>query len=336
MRVSPPGRTPSASCRKVTLLLRTSGDVDSRCRTPGGAREQHLLNSVSERGDALDAVRRCRPRTPAAELVWQLLPPPADGTDRFRLSGSLEPADTVGGDAFDDALSRTSVSLAVFDALGHGLPAGLMAAATLSAYRSARRNGHGLLAQGRAVDQTLAALHPDSVFVTGFLGELNLTSGPLRYLCTGHPCPMLLRAGKIVHTVAGGRGVPSGPGDLGQADDAAAARAPYAADDPASCDDPAGLDDVHPADGGSPPSVGEQDLQPGEWLVVHTDGVTAARDATGAFFGDARLVDFLERSAAAGQPPPETARRLAHAVLQHQDGQLQDDATALLGCWLGR
>ena len=267
----------------------------------------HLVTSVGARGDGLDRVRRLRPRTTSAELVWQLLPPPTAENHVFSLSGWLEPADTVGGDIFDYALSPTRASVAVFDAMGHGLPAGLMAAAALSAYRSARRNGCDLLAQAHAVDQTVSAVSPDGSFVTGFLGELDLVSGQLCYLSAGHPAALLLRGGKVVRALAEGRRVPFGLGQI------AAASGP----------------DDHVQD-----PLGQEDLQPGDWLMVHTDGVSEARDARGAFFGDDRLADFLQRAAAAGQPPPETARRLAHAVLAHQHGQLQDDATVLLGRWM--
>jgi hypothetical protein len=41
------------------------------------------------------------------------------------------------------------------------------------------------------------------------------------------------------------------------------------------------------------------------------------------------------REDAAGQPAPETMRRLMHAILAHQDGELQDDATAMLVEWQG-
>jgi serine phosphatase RsbU (regulator of sigma subunit) len=50
--------------------------------------------------------------------------------------------------------------------------------------------------------------------------------------------------------------------------------------------------------------VGEERLQPGDWLVLHSDGFTEARDAAGEFFGEARLADFLERG-----PPPGIRRR---------------------------
>jgi hypothetical protein len=45
------------------------------------------------------------------------------------------------------------------------------------------------------------------------------------------------------------------------------------------------------------------------------------------------LIDFAERSGADGLPAPETLRRLAHDVLDHQGGLLQDDATLIMVDW---
>lgn len=70
------------------------------------------------------------------------------------------------------------------------------------------------------------------------------------------------------------------------------------------------------------------------WLAPHTDGVEA-RGAGGEFFGRARLDDFLERAAAAELGLAETVRRLTTAILDHQRGDLQDDATILLARWRG-
>ena len=66
-------------------------------------------------------------------------------------------------------------------------------------------------------------------------------------------------------------------------------------------------------------------LEPGDLLLLHTDGITEARDSHDNFFGLPRLIDFAERETAAGYPPPEIARRLARAVLDHQNGILQDE-----------
>lgn len=255
-----------------------------------------LVASMGQYGDALERPRRTRSRTPSAELLWQLLPPLTAGSGTFVLAGVLEPAYEAGGDAFDYSLSETTVSLAAFDAMGHGLPAAVLVAAAVSAYRGARRDGRGVYDQARAIDEVVADGFSGSAFVTGVLAELDVPSGRLRYVNAGHPAPYLLRGGKVVKSLADGRRRPFGLG-TGEL------------------------------------TVAEEALQPGDWLAVHTDGVTEARDASGAWFGEARLVDLLTREVAGGQSPPETARRLMNAVLAHQGGLLQDDASVLLARW---
>jgi hypothetical protein len=128
------------------------------------------------------------------------------------------------------------------------------------------------------------------------LAELDLVSGRLRYIAAGHPYPLLMRDGRVVKSLTGGRrslfGLPT-----------------------------------------ANMSVAEEFLEPGDWLTLYTDGITKARDEAGNLFGEERLVDFLRREAASSHPPPETVRRLVHAVMRHQRGVLQDDATILLARW---
>jgi len=80
-------------------------------------------------------------------------------------------------------------------------------------------------------------------------------------------------------------------------------------------------------------AIAQERLQPGDWLALHTDGIPEARDSEGTFFGEQRLIDTLERHAAAHLPLSETVRRLSRAVLEHQAGVLQDDATLVLAAW---
>jgi hypothetical protein len=256
----------------------------------------HLVTLMSQYGDDLDRVRLRTRRTVNAELVWSLLPPLTAGVDGFVVTGVVEPRDSVSGDAFDYALSETTASLMVLDAVGHDLRSGLIAATALSAYRSTRRAGHGLFEQARLIDETISGQFGDAAFATAVLVELDLTTGRLRYLNAGHPHPLVMRGGKIVKPLAAGRCLPLG----------------------------LGLGDLE---------VGEEFLETEDWLLLYTDGITEARDSTGEFFGEPRLLDFLRREAAAGNPPPETARRLTKAVLHHQNGTLQDDATVLLARW---
>jgi serine/threonine protein phosphatase PrpC len=257
----------------------------------------HLVVAVNHYGDLLDVARRQRPRTAAAELIWHLLPSLTAGTDSFVLAGLVEPSYEVGGDAFDYALSETTAHLAIFDAVGHSLASGVVAATALAASRSTRRNGGSLFAQATAIDDAVIEAFGDRThLITGVLAELDLASGRLRYIAAGHPCPLLMRDGKVVKTLTGGRRPLFGlaTGDM---------------------------------------AVAEEFLEPGDWLILYTDGITEARDEAGNFFGEARLVDFLRREAASSHAPPETVRRLVHAVLRHQHGILQDDASVLLARW---
>lgn len=256
----------------------------------------HLVAVVNPNGDALDRIRLTKPRHTSAELIYSLLPPLTAGVDSFVVTGMLEPCDRVSGDAFDYALSESTAHLLVLDALGHDLNSGLIAAAAVSAYRSARRSGLGLDEQADIIDRTLRDHFGTATFATGVLAEIDLPTGRLRYLNAGHPQPLIMRGGKIVRPLADARRVPLGLGPF----------------------------DV---------TIAEETLEPGDWLMLYTDGITEARNTTGEFFGEGRLVDLLRREAASGHPPPETARRLIQAVLHHQQGLLQDDAAIVLAQW---
>lgn len=256
----------------------------------------HLVTAMSQYGDALERTRLRTPRTVNAELIWSLLPPLTAGVDSFVVTGVIEPRHSVSGDAFDYALSETTANLIVLDAVGHDLRSGLIAAAAVAAYRSARHAGHGLYEQARTIDETISHQFGHALFATAVLAELDLPTGRLRYINAGHPEPLLMRGGKIVKPLNAGHSLPLG----------------------------LGIGELH---------IGEEFLQPDDWLLLYTDGVPEARDNTGEFFGETRLIDFLRREAAAGHPPPETARRLIKAVLEHQHQLLQDDATVLLARW---
>ncbi|SUE31251.1 two component system response regulator [Nocardia farcinica] len=256
----------------------------------------HLVSVMTGYGDGLERVRLRAVRSPSAELIWSMLPPLTAVVDGFVIAGVVEPRHDLNGDAFDYALSGTTAQLIVLDAVGHDAQSGLIAATALAAYRSVRRAGHGLFEQARVIDEAIATQFGNSKFATAVLAELDLGTGRLRYINAGHPEPMIMRGGKMVKPLPGGRRMPLGlgSGDL---------------------------------------TVGEEVLQPQDWLLLYTDGITEARDPDGAFFGETRLFDFLRREAASGHPPPETARRLINAVLTHQRGTLQDDATVLLARW---
>ncbi|MBO3085791.1 PP2C family protein-serine/threonine phosphatase [Cellulomonas fengjieae] len=256
----------------------------------------HMISIVDAFGDAVDKVRRQRPRSVSAELIWQLLPPLTAGTDKVLVSGKLEPSSTVGGDVFDYALSDDTARFAILDATGHDLRSGLAAATALAAYRNSRRQGRGLFDQTEAIHRAVRDEFAGRMYASGIVGQLDLRSGLLQYLSAGHPPPLLLRGGKVVKTLSGGH-------------------RPLLGLDTGSVE------------------IAEESLEPGDVIALYTDGVTEARDPEQQFFGIDRLVDFLEREAAQGTPLPETVRRVCRRIMEYQNGVLQDDATVLLLHW---
>jgi serine phosphatase RsbU (regulator of sigma subunit) len=179
--------------------------------------------------------------------------------------------------------------------MGHGISSALMAAAALAGYRSARRDDQSVYDQARAIDDVISGTFPGA-FVTGVLAELDLATGRLRYVNAGHPPPLLLRDGKVIKELTDGNRVPFGLHNDGM-------------------------------------TIAEEKLEPGDWLALYSDGLVEARNAAGSWFGEETLKDFLTREMAASRPPAETVRRLTQAVLRHQGGLLQDDATILLATW---
>ncbi|HEX3620743.1 MAG TPA: PP2C family protein-serine/threonine phosphatase [Acidimicrobiales bacterium] len=248
-------------------------------------------------GDFFERVRRRQPMTVAAELAWQLLPPLTFGTDRIVISGVLAPAYALGGDSFDYSVDDRTARVSIFDAMGHGLEAGLLASVAMATCRNSRRNGEDLAAGVSAIDDAVATQFGPDRFVTAVLAELDLATGRLQWSVAGHPPPLLLRKGRIVKTLHGEVGMPLGIGGT--------------------------------------VVISEEMLEPADQVLFFTDGVVEARSAEGEFFGVERLVDMISRTSASATPAPETMRRLLHAILDHQDGQLQDDATILVVEWRG-
>ncbi len=261
----------------------------------------HLVAQVvqgkSAYGDTFERVRRTRPMAVSAELQRSMAPPLTFATQGLVVSAILEPCYDCGGDTFDYAVDREALHLAVVDAMGHGLTAARTAAVAVAAYRRARRGGLDPAQTYASVDAELADALDGEGFATAVLGRLDLASGVFTWVAAGHPEPLLLRDGRLVKTLAAPPATPLGTGLTASVE------------------------------------TGSEQLQPGDRLLLHTDGLAEARTADGTFFGLERLGDFVERASHAGYAAPETLRRLRRAVLEHQDGRLQDDATAVLVEW---
>jgi serine phosphatase RsbU (regulator of sigma subunit) len=259
-----------------------------------------LLITRNLYSDTIEQVRRLEPMRLAAEMLRAQLPPLSFSTGHLMISGVLEPCYDVGGDAFDYAVNGETAHLALFDAAGHGSAGGMravmLASLALASYRNARRARMDLIDIYHYIDSAVRT-HDRYGLITAVLAEIDQQTGVLRVISAGHPSGMVIRQGRVVKVLPTPTALPVTLGDK------------------------------------RPPVVVEEALEPGDRLLLYTDGIIEARSAQGEQFGTDRLIDFALKAAADQLPAPETARRLVHAILRYQDDRLQDDATILLADW---
>jgi serine phosphatase RsbU (regulator of sigma subunit) len=237
--------------------------------------------------------RRAQPLSLAAEMQWDLLPSPTCSTDVVSMSGILEPAYTIGGDAFDFAVNPGRVEFSIVDAVGHGVSAVSMSTFAVNSLRNARREGAGLETAYRETGTMISAQFGNSYFVTGQLGSIALDTGVLTWLNAGHPLPLLVRDQTFVGELTCAPSLPMGLG-------------------------------------GSVAEIATEQLQPGDRVLFFTDGVSEAKSPAGEDFGVPRLADLLVRATLDGVSPAETARRLTTSIVTFNSAGLNDDATLLL------
>ncbi|MGW2161221.1 PP2C family protein-serine/threonine phosphatase [Nonomuraea sp. NPDC001699] len=255
-----------------------------------------LVISKRPHSDSYSRLVRAQPMTLSAEVLLPLLPPGTFANDEVVVSAVLEPAYEVGGDAFDYAIAGDTLHVSIFDSMGHDTSAGLTATIAVGASRNSRRQGADLVGTAQAIDAAIAEQFTGR-FTTGILAELNLRTGWLTWVNRGHHPPLVVREGQQVATLSG------------------------------EPDPPMGFS--------LQPCTGElqYQIQPGDRLLFYTDGIIEAQSPDGELFGLERFIDFILRQEADGLSAPETLRRLVQAILEHQHGRLQDDATVLMVEW---
>ena len=212
----------------------------------------------------------------------------------------IEPARIVGGDLYDYLLidGERRLFFLIADVSGKGAPAALLMASTKEVIREA------VLKFGAALDrifeeanQKTASASADlesegGVFVTAFAGILDLRTGDVIYASAGHEAPFVIGGSKGLRQLATEGGPPLG------------------------------------AIEGFPYPVDRSRIEPGEILLLYTDGVTEAEDADRKFYGAKRLEMMLKGVSAA------ESRRVVVAViddLRHFIGKAEqaDDITLL-------
>jgi serine phosphatase RsbU (regulator of sigma subunit) len=258
----------------------------------------YLISAHARGTDVYQMYRRRRSLSLAASMQWDLLPPLTLRTESVSVAGLVEPAYDVGGDCFDYAANGPTFDVAIMDAMGHGLGSATVSGLALGSYRHGRRESRSLAALHTALGSAITTQYEGATFVTGLLGRLDCRTGAFSWTNAGHPHPMLVRQGQVVGEL---RCKPTPPWGTIEA----------------------------------VPTVATEALEPGDEVLLYTDGVIEARTPEGELFGTERLADLTSRVASDLLRPEDVVRHLVRAVVGHQAADLTDDATVVLLRWNG-
>ncbi len=206
-KLSPPRRLVFAACMVLAVWGMVDLDVDSVPNLRVG-----LLPLLSIAGLVFLLVLELADRVivrdeleVARELQREILPVEAPDVEGYSFAFSYRTANTIGGDYYDFfPLEEGRLAVITGDASGHGIAAGLLMAIAGSALKLGFDADPDPVAVTRLVNRALCRTGGPRAFMTLFCGVLEPDSGRLRFVCAGHPFPLLRRAtGEIVELGVG-------------------------------------------------------------------------------------------------------------------------------------
>jgi len=134
----------------------------------------------------------------ASGIQMGMLPekfPTREDRDDVQLYASLTPAKEVGGDLFDFYFRDEKLFFCIGDVSGKGVPASLFMAVTRSTFRTVSAHESMPDRIVTIMNRTIADMNKNNMFVTLFVGVLDLPTGRLRYCNAGHDAPLLVGVG---------------------------------------------------------------------------------------------------------------------------------------------
>ena len=239
----------------------------------------------------------------AHDIQMSMLPktfPPYPERNDIDIYGVLTPAKDVGGDLFDFHIRNEKLFFCIGDVSGKGVPASLVMAMTRSLFRNISSHMEEPHLIVKALNAAMADGNETNMFVTLFLGVLDLHTGLLRYCNAGHNSPLVI--GHDVSVLNCHPNVPIGV-----------------------------LDDWDY-------TCQEKQFEPQHAIFLYTDGLNEAEDVGHAQFGNNRMFRVAETCLADGQIEVTTlVSRMSEAVHRFvDDAEQSDDLTMLAIKFFGR
>jgi sigma-B regulation protein RsbU (phosphoserine phosphatase) len=230
----------------------------------------------------------------ARRIQLSILPARFPNSANFRVAARYVPMTSVAGDFYDFIVADDrQAGLLIADVSGHGVPAALIASMVKVAATAQRANAANPSRLLAGMNAVLCG-NTQNQFVTAAYVHLDSQAREIRYSAAGHPPMLLLREGKVCEVLENGLML------------AAFDFAAY--------------------------TTAAQKLQPGDRLLLYTDGIVEAASAGGEFFGQESLSALLRQTS--GVAPAAAADRIISAVQQWAVSQ-DDDLTVLVCDYVG-
>ena len=248
----------------------------------------------------------------ASEIQQSMIPkvfPPYPDRDDIEIYGLLEPAKYVGGDLFDFYIRDEKLFFCIGDVSGKAVAASLVMAVTRSLFRTISAHEANATRIMELMNESMSDSNESMMFVTLFLGVLDLPTGRLRYCNAGHNAPLLIESGssKPANTSAPNASTnKNGVRTL-----------------PVVSNVPLGILPNHKFEGQ------ETIINPHSIIFLYTDGLTEAEDESLQQFGKQRMQTLAE-AYRQHEGVQEFVNKMTSAVKEFVgDAEQSDDLTML-------
>lgn len=275
--------------RSHNEIAELSGDVAEMAEELTAYIKQNRQNAAKEERVRTELGLASRIQTAMLPTVF---PPYPDRKD-FEIFASMTPAKEVGGDFYDFFLSDdTHLCLVIADVSGKGVPAALYMMASKIMLSHLIKSGLSPAQVLAEANDYICSNNPEEMFVTVWLGILDLDTGKMMCANAGHEYPILKKPGQLYEIIKDKHGFVIG-----------------------------GINDV---------KYREYELQmdPGSSLFLYTDGLPEAVNPDNKMFGTAGILERL--NAEPERSPEEILRDMKNAVSEYAQGMKPfDDLTMM-------
>ncbi len=261
----------------------------------------NLLNLLKiQKENAREEQKRASELEIATKIQSSVLPAKFPQTSHFDIYASMNPAKEVGGDFYDFFfIDENRFAFLIADVSGKGIPAALFMMNAKSLLKSNLLSGIPLNIAISTTNNELCATNKAGMFLTAFIAILNTETGELEYVNAGHNPPVIKLSDKFEYLKSDANLVLS-----------AMENYEY--------------------------KSSKIFLKPENDILIYTDGVTEAQNTKEEFYGEERLLNFLNDRANEPKAPKEIIENIKADINNFSNGASQfDDITILDIKYLG-